>query len=89
MTECYFAPLKDTTSATICANCGQEKMLHTIGEGINATKTIIITSEDYDDDENEFIPCSGCDGHPACEDFGCAIEHGLGNMVKSKPDWEW
>jgi len=33
MTECYFTPKKDTTSATICANCGKEKMLHTMGEG--------------------------------------------------------
>jgi hypothetical protein len=44
---------------------------------------------DWEDDENEFIPCSGCDGHPACEDFGCAIKNGLGRMVKTKPDWEW
>ena len=34
-------------------------------------------------DENEFIPCNSCDGHPACEDFGCAFELGLGRMVKS------
>lgn len=34
-----------------------------------------------DDDEQEFIPCSKCDGHPACEDFGCAYELGLGKMV--------
>jgi len=33
MTECYFIPKKGTTSATICANCGLEKVLHTIGEG--------------------------------------------------------
>lgn len=38
MTECYFAPKKETTSATICANCGVEKMLHTIGEGIKVNK---------------------------------------------------
>lgn len=39
--ECYFTPSKETTSATICANCGKEKMLHTIGEGLKATKIII------------------------------------------------
>ncbi len=39
--ECYFIPDKKTTSATICANCGREKFLHTIGEGIKATKIII------------------------------------------------
>lgn len=37
--------------------------------------------EDYDD-EKEFNPCLICDGHPACEDHGCAIELGLGRMVK-------
>lgn len=42
MTECYFTPKKDTTSATICANCGKEKMLHTIGDAIKATKVVII-----------------------------------------------
>lgn len=41
MTECYFIPKKDISSATICANCGKEKMLHTIGEGIKANKVII------------------------------------------------
>lgn len=35
-----------------------------------------------DDDEQEFIPCDKCDGHPACEDFGCAFELGCGRMVK-------
>ena len=44
------------------------------------------------DDDIEFIPCSKCDGHPACEDFGCAYELGLGRMVKKhlepgQDDW--
>jgi hypothetical protein len=37
---------------------------------------------DDDSDEFEFIPCSKCDGHPACEDFGCAYELKIGNVVK-------
>lgn len=37
---------------------------------------------DDDWEEEEFIPCEHCDGHPACEDFGCAIALGLGRMVK-------
>jgi DNA-directed RNA polymerase alpha subunit len=41
MTECYFTPSKNTTSATICANCGKEKSIHTIGEGIKVSKIII------------------------------------------------
>ena len=43
MTECYFTPKKDTTSATICMNCGLEKMLHTIGEGMKVNKIEIFT----------------------------------------------
>jgi hypothetical protein len=37
-------------------------------------------------EEEEFVPCQGCDGHDACEDFGCAFELGLGHMVK-QDDW--
>ena len=44
MTECYFTQKKDSTSSTICANCGLEKMLHTIGEGLKVTKIEIFTS---------------------------------------------
>lgn len=43
ITECYFTPDKKTTSATICANCGKEKMLHTIGEGMKVKSIEIIT----------------------------------------------
>jgi hypothetical protein len=28
MTNCIFEPRTDTSSATICKNCGQEKVLH-------------------------------------------------------------
>lgn len=47
-----------------------------------------------DEEENEFIPCDKCDGHPACEDFGCAIELRLGRMVKRRgeigsEEWDW
>jgi hypothetical protein len=38
--------------------------------------------EDDLQEEQEFVPCEECDGHPACEDFGCAIALGLGRMVK-------
>ena len=41
MLECYFVPDTKTSSATVCNNCGKEKWLHTIGEGIKATKVII------------------------------------------------
>ena len=35
-------------------------------------------SEDYP----EFEECSRCDGHPACEDFGCAFKLGCGHLVQ-------
>lgn len=38
--------------------------------------------DDDDDDESEFHACSECDGHDACEDFGCAIKLGLGHMIQ-------
>lgn len=40
--------------------------------------------DDLNDDE-EFIPCSRCDGYPACEDFGCAYALGLGRLVSKEP----
>jgi len=39
--------------------------------------------EDFDDDDNEFQRCSKCDGHDACEDFGCAFKAGLGHLVEN------
>lgn len=32
---------------------------------------------------NEFTNCSNCDGHPACEDFGCAFKLGLDDLVEN------
>lgn len=52
----------------------------------------IQTNDDFDEleysDEDEFIPCSKCDGHDACRDFGCAFECGLGHMVKTENPWD-
>lgn len=44
-------------------------------------------NDDYEDEE--FVPCSKCDGHPACEDFGCAYELGNGHLVKKDPTSDW
>lgn len=38
-----------------------------------------------DEDEEYFEPCSQCDGHPACEDSGCAHSLGVGHLVKTDP----
>jgi len=52
-------------------------------------QTHVRCSADFDEDdysdEDEFIPCSRCDGHDACADYGCAFEHGLGHMVQQEP----
>ena len=52
MTECYFAPKKDTSSSTICSNCGQEKFLHTIGLGVKISTYIINPKEEF---KQEFV----------------------------------
>jgi transcription elongation factor Elf1 len=44
--ECYFTPNDKTSSATICANCGKEKMLHIVGKGIKASICIIKTQRE-------------------------------------------
>lgn len=36
----YFTLINKKSST--CANCGKEKSLHTVGQGIKATKSIII-----------------------------------------------
>lgn len=47
--------------------------------------------DDWDDDEGEsfddveFTPCSNCDGHQACEDFGCAIAQGIISPIHDLP----
>ena len=38
---------------------------------------------EFDDiEEPEFQECEKCDGHPACEDFGCAFKLGCGELVE-------
>jgi hypothetical protein len=32
---------------------------------------------DFDDEEDDFEPCSVCDLPDACADFGCAIKSGI------------
>lgn len=62
-----------------CSTCG--------GEFWNGGTSCTCDNEDEDD----FKPCDKCDGHDACRDFGCAIEAGLGHMVKKEPtgnDWD-
>ena len=49
----------------------------------------LLPEPDDDADEPEFNPCAKCDGHPACEDFGCAFELGLGKMVKKDQSKDW
>lgn len=60
----------------------------------NREEQRIDPQDDFDFKDDEFVPCDKCDGHPACEDFGCAIELGLGRMVKKNIEpgndfWGW
>jgi hypothetical protein len=52
MIECYFIPNNNTSSATICGNCGKEKFLHTIGSGIKVSKSVILTQEEPKQESN-------------------------------------
>jgi len=52
MIECYFIPNNNTSSTTICGNCGKEKFLHTIGSGIKVPKSVILTQEEPKQDSN-------------------------------------
>ena len=42
-----------------------------------------VQDEDFDE-EVGFTRCSNCDGHDACEDFGCAIKAGLSHLVNNE-----
>ena len=54
MIECYFIPNNNTSSATICGNCGKEKFLHTIGSGIKAYESVIIPKEEPLQETDDF-----------------------------------
>jgi len=51
-----------------CQNCG----MPTIGDNIICDDCRNDFADDFE--FTQFIPCSECDGHPACEDFGCYYE---------------
>lgn len=58
--------------------------VHFIGRG-GVKVAVPIVDEigaEFDWDEDNFQPCSKCDGHDACRDFGCAVELGLRHMIK-------
>lgn len=76
-----------------CFNCGSECYCHGDIDDCILSKTPSNCDGcgcevDHNDDEEDeyFIECEGCDGHEACRDFGCAIELGLGKLVKSNYD---
>lgn len=68
----------------ICTCCPNEiascRHKHTCDRNVKA----VITNNTMlqEPDEPVFNRCSDCDGHDACEDFGCAIKQGLGHMVQ-------
>lgn len=69
-----------------CINCGAECYCNgDIDDTVttltpnNCTGCGCEDDDDYDIDDNDFTSCSNCDGHPACEDFGCYDELFGGN----------
>jgi hypothetical protein len=60
MMECYFIPSSNTSSTTICGNCGKEKMLHTIGSGIEESKQKTI-----EEAANRILSKEGIKLHPS------------------------
>jgi hypothetical protein len=67
-----------------CGKCGGKLIgKNTIVVGYCRKCYLDIVRKEYNGDEDSgFVRCAECDGHDACEDFGCAIIHGLGHMVK-------
>lgn len=71
----------ETSNNHHTANDGNVPVIGSGGEKV----VIPIVDEigaDFDWDADDFQPCSECDGHDACRDFGCAVELGLGHMIK-------
>jgi hypothetical protein len=77
-----------------CIHCGSECYCHGDIDDVIVSKTPKNCEgcgcddlEEWDDidDEEEFKECTECDGHPACEDFGCAIKAGIRKLVKKDP----
>jgi hypothetical protein len=63
-----------------CKFCGDECTC-VVPKGCNGCWSCQHGDNDMDEGP-EFQPCDHCDGHPACEDFGCAFKLGKGSMVQ-------
>lgn len=61
----------DIFTTDICLSCGCESFQ-------------LPDCSDDDELDFEFNPCSECDGHPACEEFGCAFKLVLGHLVNKQ-----
>lgn len=69
---------------TPCEKCNRNFPCETVAECKHiepARKPEPYEMMDDDFEEVEFQRCSSCDGHDACEDFGCAFKLGLGHLV--------
>lgn len=69
-----------------CRTTGCKTILHgknekDVGYCLNCYNEMMCDGSDLNDDD-DFQPCSECDGHDACADFGCAIKAGLGHMLQ-------
>jgi hypothetical protein len=85
--ECYFIPSNNTSSATICGNCGQEKFLHTIGSGIKVSKSVIITKEEPKQ-EWDINTCTYFNIEIGCEREKCICENTTSEEPKQETSLE-
>lgn len=85
--ECYFIPSNNTSSATICGNCGQEKFLHTIGSGIKISKSVIITKEEPKQ-EWDINTCTYFNMEIGCEREKCICENTTSEEPKQQTSLE-
>jgi hypothetical protein len=67
-----------------CRECGTQLLSKNARDVGYCLSCYNMMMADPEDDEDDFQECSGCDGHDACRDFGCAIKAGLGHLV-NKP----
>lgn len=68
---------------TKCRECGTKLIgKNAMDVGYCLTCYAMMMCDPDDDEDDDFDPCSECDGHDACADFGCAIKAGLGHLLQ-------
>lgn len=73
------------TKVKPCDICGDDVLVQErVDKPLDGTICGKCHTSMLDDEEDDFDPCSDCDGHDACADFGCAIKAGI---ILNRQDW--